>query len=242
MVISFYLQRDHNTLFTTRQCGLGLTRFRGRARLVSMRFMYIVIAMVAFTVSCSSTQEEEQHQFPDAHDPEYAASFNDETDPRVSTSAGEEGGVVVLWPRVVPADGAEKVASTAARLQERLQKIAETALPGRPLDVRPSPERACPYRGCEGVSIGAVLAHSGSGCAVVALVSRPGQSSTRLVAWTKSTRLRSSVVPHREPPESQVEVGDYRPCDSLDEELSEGDDAIAAAAREAGADLESPLE
>lgn len=201
--------------------------------------MAIVVALVT---CCGAPQEEEQQQFADSNDPEYIASFNGETDPRVSTSVGEEGGVVVLWPRVIPTDGAEAVADQAAGLQQRLRNIAESSLPGRSLDVRPSPERACPYRGCKGVSIGAVLAHSGRGCAVVALVSQPGQSPYRLVAWTKNTRLRASVVPFREPPESQIEVGDYRPCDSLEEELSELDETVSAAVREAGADLESPIE
>lgn len=207
-----------------------------------MQRIVIMAIVCVFSTSCGAPQEEEQQQFADSNDPEYIASFNGETDPRVSTSRGEEGGVVVLWPRVVPSEGAEAVAAQAAHLQERLRGIVESSLPGRPLNVRPSPERACPYRGCKGVSVGAVLAHSGRGCAVVALVSQPGQSPYRLVAWTKNTRLRAAVVPFREPPESQIEVGDYRPCDNLEEELSDLDEAVGAAIREAGADLESPLE
>ena len=201
-----------------------------------------MVAAAIVAAGCGAQQEPEQHEFPDANDPEYAASFDGETDSRISTSVGEEGGVVVLWPRVVPADDAGSLSSVAASLQERLRTIAEKALPGRPQDVRPEPERACPYRGCKGVSIGAVLAHAGQGCAVVAIVSRPGQSAANLVAWTSGTKVRASVVPFREPPESKIEVSDYRPCQELESDLAERDPAVEAAAREAGASMNDPVE
>jgi len=194
----------------------------------------ILTSLMMFAVTgCGSQQRqtEEAHDFPDANDPAYAASFDGEVDPRVSTSPGEEGGVIVLWPRVVPAEGAEGVADQAAALQRRLRNLVERVLPEHPIDVRPAPERVCPRAGCSGIAVGSVLVHSGRGCAAAVTVSRPGQSPARLVAWTTSTVLRSGTVPFREPPESQLMVRDFTTCEGLVEALDDNEEEVERAVR-----------
>jgi hypothetical protein len=198
-----------------------------------MRWQVLVILALP---GCGAPQPEAR-QFPDAYDPAYAASFDGEVDPRVSTSGGEAGGVVVLWPRVVPGDGAESVADQAAMVQERLRAVVAKVLPDAPLDVRPSPERACPLRGCKGVSVGAVLAHAGRGCALVATVSRPGQSATLIVPWSSTVAVKAAVIPFRDPPESQLSVRDYVPCADLGDDIGAREPAVEEAVAEAGAAL-----
>src|SRR5690606_4525432 len=166
---------------------------------------------------------------PDPYDPQYAASFDEAQDPRVSTSAGEAGGVVVLWPRVVPGQDAESFASEAELVQSRLVELSSGAFEGRPMDVRPSPQRVCPQDGCAGPSIGAMVLHQSRGCAVVALLGRPGDSEVRLVPWAGQVELKQSVVPFREPPESHVTVKEMVPCESLPVALADGLEAAKQA-------------
>lgn len=180
-------------------------------------------------VGCAAP--EAPRRFPDAHDPAYARSFDGERDARVSTSAGEEGGVVLLWPRVVPASEAEAVSAFAAALQDRMARVVAEALPGRAVDRRPAPERACPSSGCRAVAFGAVLAHSDGGCVVVATVARPGESETRLVAWSEGVRASAFSVPFREPPETAVGVTDFQACDDLEALLAPRDPAVTEALR-----------
>jgi len=170
---------------------------------------------------------------PDARDPGYAASFNRGTDdPRVSTSAGAEGGIVLLWPRVVPADESGSLGELPAILQSDLRDIVERVGGGRPLDVRPEPQRACPQSGCLGTSIGIVLLQNGSGCAAAVTVSLPGQSPARLVPWAGALRLRNTMVPFREPPESQISVQDFGRCTELRGTAGEATAEIEQAVRE----------
>src|SRR5262245_35924928 len=119
-----------------------------------------------------------------------------EDDPRVSKSRGVEGGVVVLWPRVLGIPDQE-----ATLVQGHLKRVAEKALPDHPIDVRPDPERACPKSGCLGASIGAVFVMQGTSCVVVAVVSEPEQSPARLVPWVGRVTLRAETIPFREPAE-----------------------------------------
>lgn len=198
------------------------------------------IALAALCVAGCGSPQPETPQFPDANDPAYAASFDGEQDPRVSTSAGEEGGVVVLWPRIVPGDGAEALAAQAEMVQQRLRGAVEKALPGVALDVRPSPERTCPVRGCKGLAVGAVLAHAGRGCALAATVSRPGQSPILIVPWSSTVSVRAAVIQFRDPPESQLVVRDYVPCDGLGDDLEARDAAVEAAIAEAGGEARAP--
>ena len=165
---------------------------------------------------------------PDANDPAYAASFDGTVDERVSTSRGTEGGVVVLWPRIITRDTSD--AGEAPEIQSALRAIAQRL--GRPLDVRPEPQRVCPQAGCEAMSIGAVLLKSGTGCAVVATVAQAGSSPSRLVPWAGDIELRATVVPFREPPEAQVRVLDFVACSDLSTSLAAGEPAIEEAIRQ----------
>jgi len=154
--------------------------------------------------------------FADPDDPAYAAAQDrGTTDPRVSTSGGEPGGYVVLWPRIIPSAGAEALGAQAAALQERLAAMATEAAAGRPVDVRPEPERVCPRDGCAAASVGAVLLHQGGSCAVVAVTARPGRAPAHLAAWAGRVDVLAATVPFREPPEERLRVGDLVPCRDL---------------------------
>jgi len=154
--------------------------------------------------------------------------------PEISRSTGAAGGVVILWPRIVGDKGGSGESDTrqiAARLQRRLQAIVARALPGRPVDVRPEPERVCPRSGCAAVAVGAVLSRSGGGCAVAALVSDPGTSAARLVPWAAKITLRHPTVPFRQPPEQEMSVDDFENCGALDAALAPHDADVEAALR-----------
>ncbi len=130
--------------------------------------------------------------------------------PEISRSSGKRGGIVVLWPRV--AGGGE--AAQAGLVQTTLAELARAVSPM--VDVRPSPERVCPRAtGCRAVALGAVLVERESGCAVVATVSRPGQSAAELIPWAGGLTLTQERVAFREPPETQVVVTEFSACASL---------------------------
>ena len=133
----------------------------------------------------------------------------------VSKSPGVAGGVTILWPRIIPRDIVDENRDLAAALQQQMRLMVEKHLPGRPVDFRPEPERVCPKSGCTGVSVGLLLSRQGQGCLVLALVSRPGVSPTRIVPWVGKVQLRADTVGFREWPESQITVADYIPCNSL---------------------------
>jgi hypothetical protein len=147
--------------------------------------------------------------------------------PEISRSRGEKGGVVVLWPRIWPRDDkSPEVHEMATRLQQQLKAIAEKAAPGRPIDVRPEPERVCPRDGCNAATLGAILIHRDKACAAVAFVSGPGTSPGRLLPWAGGIKLASETVPFREPPEEQVSVEDYASCAKLLDRVSDREKAI----------------
>ena len=149
--------------------------------------------------------------------------------PEISRSVGVQGGVVVLWPRVIPATDAPVPRNAAWAVQRHLaQRVAE-ALPGRPVDIRPEPERVCPQAGCQGVAVGALVVHHNLGCAVVALVSRPGRSDQVLVPWAGDVQLKQPRVPFREPPESHITVRDFQRCDALGAPLQQRSSQVASA-------------
>jgi len=135
--------------------------------------------------------------------------------PEISRSVGTQGGVVVLWTRVVPRTTETTMTRFAAMLQTRIRAVVAETLPGRQIDLRPQPERVCPQAGCQATSVGVLLLHTQGRCAVVALLSPPGRSVTKLVPWAGQVDLKRLTVPFREPPESSVVVRDYAPC-SLD--------------------------
>ena len=70
--------------------------------------------------------------------------------PEISRSGGVTGGVVLLWPRVIPRSEDPQTDQDAAFVQGQLRAAIARALPGRPVDVRPNPERVCPRAGCAG--------------------------------------------------------------------------------------------
>src|SRR5262245_7029561 len=102
----------------------------------------------------------------------------EDDDNRVSTSAGEAGGVVVLWPRVMGLPENE-----ANDLQEHMATLVRRVFPNRPVDVRPDPERVCPRGGCRGISLGALLVTQNGACSVVAVIGRPGEGELTLIPW-----------------------------------------------------------
>lgn len=154
--------------------------------------------------------------------------------PEISRSVGARGGVVILWPRIAPRSDDPAVRAIATAVQQRLRAVVERSLPGRPIDVRPEPERVCPRQGCAAMTVGASLFHTPrGGCTVVAIVSGAGASPQRLVPWVGNVTLREAVVPFREPPEGRMVAEDMAPCASVATELAAHEEAVAAAVREA---------
>ncbi len=147
------------------------------------------------------------------------AAFAGGDAPEISRSVGAKGGVVVLWPRIVPASDDPKLLELAKALQDRLAAAAAEAMPGAEIDVRPSPERVCPKgTGCKAVAVGAVLGWAESGCVAVAQVSPAGVAPATLVAWAGELTLKSKQAAFREPPEAQITVIDFAACASLGSE------------------------
>jgi hypothetical protein len=154
--------------------------------------------------------------------------------PEISRSAGAPGGVVVLWPRIVLARGGPAKPDTdtialARSMQRRLAALAKRARPDASIEVRPEPERVCPRKGCQAMSIGLLLTRAGAGCAAIALVSGPGTAPAELVPWAAEVRLSASSVPFREPPERAVGVTDYVPCADLERAAAAQDRAVESA-------------
>ncbi|MGB1275176.1 MAG: hypothetical protein ACPG77_05445, partial [Nannocystaceae bacterium] len=157
------------------------------------------------------------------------------TGKHVAHSRGTPNGVMVLWPRIIPSNTAEQNQPMAASLQQHLKAVAAKALPGRTIDVRPSPERVCPRGGCDGPSISVLFNRTGNACLAIALVNPPGESNTKMIPWAGTVELTSDSVPFRSPPESQVKIKDYVPCDALLGELGKQDAFVEAALRAAAA-------
>lgn len=152
----------------------------------------------------------------------------EEDDPRVSRSGGEEGGVVVLWPRVMGLPGDE-----VNLLQTHLVDLARRVFPDREVDVRPDPERVCPRAGCATVSIGALLVTQDGNCSVVAVVGRPGPNELTLLRWSGDLTVRDREIPFREPPESHITIHESSPCAEMDRDLAVNDAAVEEAMRNA---------
>ena len=120
-----------------------------------------------------------------------------------------------LLPERLDDDSRDGTEAIARELQGQLVQVAQSTAPARARDVRPKPERVCPRSGCEAPSIGALLLHSGGGCAALALVAAPGKANTRLVPWGGVVKLKSPTVPFRDLPENQVTIRDMVSCDQL---------------------------
>jgi hypothetical protein len=153
--------------------------------------------------------------------------------PEISRSAGKEGGVVVLWPRVVPRTDDPAMRDLAASLQQRLGEMVAKAVPRRERDVRPEPERVCPKTGCAAMTVGAVLTYKDKGCVAVALVAKAGQEPSKLIPWAGTVELKNNEIAFRAPAESMLTVTDMVPCAKLIESLGKADAAVVKAIREA---------
>lgn len=161
-----------------------------------------------------------------------AAPAQDKDAPEISRSGGEEGGVVVFWPRVTPRTDDPATRELAGKVQGKLVELVKKAAPKRARDVRPEPERVCQRSGCAAMTVGVVLVSQDKGCAVVALVSGPGTAPAKLVPWAGAIELKAQEVPFREPPESEITVKDMAPCDKLLDQLSKGDAAVVKAIKD----------
>ena len=150
---------------------------------------------------------------------------------RISCSVGEEGGVLLLWPRIIPASEDPQIKALAGRLQARLNAAVKRVAPRKPIDVRPEPERVCPQSGCKANSVGVLLVHQDKGCAAVALLGEPGQSPVTMVPWGGRVDLKTPEIAFRDYPESHVIIRDFAPCDKLIDALFAKESALEEALR-----------
>jgi len=153
--------------------------------------------------------------------------------PEISHSKGVAGGVVVLFPRIIPSAIAAENQNYGQAIQQKMKQMVEKALPGRPIDVRPSPERVCPKAGCDALSIGVLFTRQGNSCIAVALVNAPGVSTTKMVPWGGEVTLKADPIQFRDPPENFVTIKDYSNCDQLVVEMGKQDSFVEAALRAA---------
>jgi len=152
--------------------------------------------------------------------------------PEISKSRGEPGGIVLLWPRIIPRTEAERLRGPARALQDRLRTMLQEAFPDRPIDVRPEGERACMKTGCIAASVGVLIAVQDDNCVAVTLVSEPGRSPQMLTPW--AGRMTAALsVPFREPPESSVRIDEFVECDLLPEATLGREEVVKAAVRQA---------
>lgn len=153
--------------------------------------------------------------------------------PEISRSVGQSDGIVVLWPRIAPRTEDPAVVELTRLVQARLRAIALDTY-GEKVEVRPMPERVCPRQGCTAPTLSAIVTVQGEACAVVATLSSPGQSPTRLVPWAGGAEVKGGEAPFREPPESYVKVTEFAKCADLKKALAEnaplGDDGAVSKA------------
>lgn len=159
----------------------------------------------------------------------HTASGEPVTAPTISTEAGDPRGVVVLWPRVIPAATADGLDPIAIAAQARMSGLVAQTLPGRPITLRPKPQRVCPQGGCNGLSVGLLLAHVETGCAAAALIGGPGRTPRRIIPWAGRMQLKAMQSEFRGTPESNVTLQELVPCDTLVRTMGERDAAVAEA-------------
>lgn len=156
--------------------------------------------------------------------------------PEISHSKGVAGGVVVLWPRIIPSTIAAENQQYAQAVQQKVKQLVEKALPGRPIDVRPSPERVCPKAGCDAMSVGVLFTRQNNSCVAIALVNGPGVSQTKMVPWAGEVTFKGGdTIQFRDPPENFVTIKDFSVCDQLVAEMGKADGFVEAAIRAASA-------
>ncbi|MFO0553145.1 MAG: hypothetical protein U0271_32455 [Polyangiaceae bacterium] len=180
----------------------------------------LAIGLCVLGLSCTVSTAPRK---PLPKDDEPAERSNDKTSvhhqtgndaPEISRSAGTPANVVVLWPRIIPRTEDPAVTNLATAIQSRLALVAKNA--GLEVDRRPAPERVCPRpSGCEGVSLGAVLAVRDGACAVVGLVGPPGTADVELVPLAGGVDLKMAATPFRDPPENAVTVNEFEKCSDL---------------------------
>jgi len=152
-------------------------------------------------------------------------------DSRISRSRGTQGGVLLLWPRVIPSSRTAELRYAAQPVQAALYQLIQKALPGRAIEARPEPERVCPQAGCVASSVGVLLLASKGGCAAIVQTSRPGRGPATQTPWAGSATLRSPTVPFREPPESYVRISDFVPCKDIAKYLKQRESVVLGALR-----------
>ena len=167
------------------------------------------------------------------HTPSAKISAPAQDDPKISRSPGEPGGVVVLWPRVIPSDITDMNRRLIQDVQTHLRVVTQRTLPGRPLDVRPEPERTCRRSGCEATAVNVLFTRHGDGCAVVAVITPPGPVESTLVPWAGGVELSRTQIPFRDAPESNLRVKDLARCSELLNVMRQNDAGIEAAIRAA---------
>jgi len=153
--------------------------------------------------------------------------------PEISRSGGVRGGVVVFWPRIIPRAETDSSRGVATAIQKRLITLVDDAFPDRLVDIRPEPERVCPRQGCQSMTAGALLIRKKSSCVVIGLFGRWGKAPTMLVPWVGKVKLKTNVVPFREPPESQVTIVDWASCDQVETQLGDAKEPLVKALRAA---------
>src|SRR5439155_4812486 len=114
--------------------------------------------------------------------------------------------VRVLWPRVIPSADAARTGELAGQLQAKLFEVVRRVVPAEAVEAGPKGERSCREAGCPGGSFGVLLIRQGEGCALVALVGRPGRGLIRLAPWAGEVELKKFEIDFREPPESSARV------------------------------------
>lgn len=151
-----------------------------------------------------------------------AASLGAIGSDEISHSRGKAAGVVVLWPRVVPATDDPQIRKLAGMLQERITQQAVSQRGSNLVDQRPEPERVCPRAGCRGSSISLMLGHEAGGCVAVAVVGPPGDEQQTLIPLAGRMDIPEPVVAFRSPPEERVVVREFVPCDQLLDAIDTG--------------------
>lgn len=178
------------------------------------------LALVVLAASCApreTTPDDSADQTPD-ETRRYSAE--------ISHSKGVPGGIVLLWPRIVPKAQTTAMRGPAKALQDRLKAMLEQHFPGRPIDVRPEPERVCPkLGGCDASSVGVLIGVRDGECVAVVIVSKPGMSEQVLMPWA-GLMTTKMFVPFREPPESSIQLQEMVPCDKLTIATLEREDRV----------------
>ncbi|NUP09613.1 MAG: hypothetical protein HOW73_26505 [Polyangiaceae bacterium] len=201
--------------------------------------LLLLLSTLLFGASCTVSTTRRQ-PIPEENEPanrggsRTAIRYDHANDsPEISRSSGNAGGVVVLWPRILPRTEDPKILDLANKVQARLERIAKKSTSD--VDRRPSPERVCPKgEGCKATSLGAVIAVKDKGCAVVATVGPAGVQPVKLVPLAATVKLDKDTSPFREPPENLVVVQEFVPCDKLIADLDsnvtlEGEEAASKA-------------